>query len=184
MENLTPIKVSDLYNDNAVLVLSNADQLNQILNMEPKNEWIKVHPHIKGHQYLPIDKVEHLLRKIFKRYRIEVIKTGMLLNAVEVTVRVHYYDPVTSSWEYHDGVGASEVQTKGETGTLKMDMSNINRGAITMALPIAKSLAVKDACDHFGKVFGSDLNRKDTVSYIADEKLKIKAKGTANPPMP
>ena len=40
-----------------------------------------------------------------------------------------------------------------------------------MALPIAKTIAIKDACDHFGKMFGSDLNRKDTISYNFDEKL-------------
>ena len=176
--------LADLYKDDSVLILSKSDQLNQILNAEPNPKWIKTHPHVKGHQYLPIDKVEYLLRKIFKRYRIEVLNTGMLLNTVSVTVRVHYFDPITQTWEYHDGVGASEVQTESKTGPLKLDMTNINRGAVTMALPIAKSLAVKDACDHFGKVFGSDLNRKDTVSYIADEKLKIKASGKNTPPMP
>lgn len=34
-----------------------------------------------------------------------------------------------------------------------------------MAFPIAKTVAIKDACDHFGKLFGSDLNRKDDVVY-------------------
>ena len=40
-----------------------------------------------------------------------------------------------------------------------------------MAYPLAKSLAVKDACDHFGKVFGSDLNRKDVVQYEGDKNI-------------
>jgi hypothetical protein len=37
-----------------------------------------------------------------------------------------------------------------------------------MAFPIAKTIAIKDACDHFGKLFGSDLNRKDTINYQPD----------------
>jgi hypothetical protein len=37
-----------------------------------------------------------------------------------------------------------------------------------MAFPIAKTVAVKDACDHFGKLFGSDLNRKDVITYEVD----------------
>jgi type II restriction/modification system DNA methylase subunit YeeA len=37
-----------------------------------------------------------------------------------------------------------------------------------MAFPIAKTVAVKDACDHFGKLFGSDLNRKDEIVYSVD----------------
>ena len=40
-----------------------------------------------------------------------------------------------------------------------------------MALPIAKTVALKDAADHLGKLFGSDLNRKDTLNYTADKGL-------------
>lgn len=147
------------------------DQFNLLVNQEPPAKWIKTHPYIKGYNYVPIDKVEFLLKKLFKLYKIEVLKTGMLLNAIEVTVRVHYLHPVTSEWMFHDGVGAQELQTQKDTGNLKLDMSNINRGAATMALPIAKSVAIKDACDHLGKLFGADLNRKDTLAYTTDKGL-------------
>jgi hypothetical protein len=40
-----------------------------------------------------------------------------------------------------------------------------------MAFPIAKTLAVKDAADHFGSIFGANLNRKDVQSYQADSNL-------------
>ena len=40
-----------------------------------------------------------------------------------------------------------------------------------MAFPIAKTAAIKDACDHFGKMFGSDLNRKDEIAYRLDASL-------------
>lgn len=142
-----------------------------LLNQEPKPAWVKEHPFIRGYKYIPIERIEFLLKKIFKNYRIEVLKTGMLMNAVEVTVRVHYLHPITNTWEFHDGVGAQELQTQKDSGTLKMDMSNVNKGAVTMALPIAKTLAVKDACDHFGKLFGSDLNRKSNTNYTIDDKL-------------
>jgi hypothetical protein len=152
------------------------DQFNLLVNQNPPEKWVKKHPFVSNHLYIPIDKVEHLLKKIFKLYKIEVIKTGMLLNAVEVTVRVHYLHPVTNEWMFHDGVGAQEVQTQKDTGSLKLDMSNINIGAITMALPIAKTVAVKDAADHLGKLFGSDLNRKDTLNYTADKALNTDEK--------
>ena len=147
------------------------DQFNLLMNQEPPAKWVKSHPYIKGYNYVPIDKVEFLLKKLFKLYKIEVIKTGMLLNAIEVTVRVHYLHPVTSEWMFHDGVGAQELQTQKDTVNLKLDMSNINRGAVTMALPIAKSVAIKDAADHLGKLFGSHLNRKDTLNYTTDKGL-------------
>ena len=47
------------------------DQLNLLLNQNPPKEWVKKHPFIKDYNYLPIDKVEHLLRKIFKEYKTE-----------------------------------------------------------------------------------------------------------------
>jgi hypothetical protein len=37
-----------------------------------------------------------------------------------------------------------------------------------MAFPMAKTIAIKDAADHFGKLFGADLNRKDVISYELD----------------
>ncbi len=157
----------DLYSDLAVI--RKQEELTAALNQEPPKEWVKEHPFIKGYKYLPIERVEYLLKSLFKNnYKIEVIKTGMLLNCVEVTVRIHYKEPLTGEWLFHDGVGASEVQTKKNSGHLQMDMSNINKGAIVMALPNAKSVAIKDAADHLGKLFGSDLNRKDLISYGVD----------------
>lgn len=148
------------------------DELNRILNVEPNPEWIKVHPFISNHLYIPIDKIELMLKFFFREYKIEVLKTGMLMNAVECSVRVHVKHPVTREWAFHDGVGAAELQTMKDTGTLKADMSNVSRGAVSMALPIAKSLAIKDACDHLGRVFGADLNRKDVVDFTTDKSTK------------
>jgi hypothetical protein len=162
--------LQELYSD--VEVTKKEDVFMALMNAEPAKTWVKVHPFIKNYNYLPIDKIEFLLKKIFKTYKIEVIKTGLLFNAIEVHVRVHYKHPVTGEMLFHDGVGAQELQTQQMSGTLKMDMSNVNKGAVTMALPIAKTIAIKDACDHFGKLFGSDLNRKDTLTYSTDEKLQ------------
>jgi hypothetical protein len=147
------------------------EQLNVILSTPPPATWVKQHPFIKGYNYLPIDKVEYLLRRCFKKYQIEVIKTAQLFNAIEVTVRVHYLNPATNEMMYHDGVGAQELQTTKGTGNLNMDMSNVNKGAVMMALPIAKSIAIKDACDHFGDLFGANLNRKDIVQFTGDTEL-------------
>jgi hypothetical protein len=147
------------------------EQLNVILSTPPPPAWVKQHPFIKGYNYLPIDKVEYLLRRCFKKYQIEVIKTAQLFNAIEVTVRVHYLNPATNEMMYHDGVGAQELQTTKNSGNLKTDMSNVNKGAVMMALPIAKSIAIKDACDHFGDLFGANLNRKDIVQFTGDAEL-------------
>ena len=173
------IKIKDVYENLPDVIRK--DELMVFLNQEPKTEWVKEHPFIKGYKYLPIERIEYLLRYIFKTdYKIEVLKTGLLLNAVEVTVRVHFKDILTGEWMFYDGVGAQEIQTKQNSGHLQLDMSNINRGAITMALPIAKTIAIKDACDHFGIIFGANLNRKDYVEYSVDLTLQPMDENHAN----
>lgn len=146
-----------------------SEALNAITNVDPPAKWVKEHPYVKGHKYIPIDKVEYLLRKIFKKYRIEVLREGTAFNGVFVVVRVHYLNPATGEMDYHDGIGAAQLQTK--SGSSPADLVNINNGALSMAFPIAKTLAVKDACHHFGKIFGSDLNRKDVVEFKPDMEL-------------
>lgn len=164
--------LQELYRDTTLALHS--DQLLVILNQQPPESWIKTHPFIKAYRYLPIDKIEFLLKKIFKRYRIEVLREGTSFNGVYVVVRVHYLNPVTGEWDFHDGIGASALQVK--AGSSPADLANINNGALSMAFPVAKTIAIKDACDHFGTTFGADLNRKDTFAYSPDLKLADFAK--------
>ena len=152
----------------------NTDEWNLLVNQDPPQKWVKEHPYISGHKYLPIDKIELMLKRLFKRYRIEVKETKMLMNAVVCRVRVHYFHPVTSEWEWQDGVGADELQTQKDSGTLKSDMSNVQRGAVPMSAPIAETIAIKDACHKIGRVFGSDLNRTDVKPYTLDQGLQDK----------
>lgn len=162
MSNLP--KIQDLYSDK-VAVAKN-DAFVTLMNQEPKKEWVKEHPFIRNYKYLPIERVEYLLKTIFKRYRIEITGQGQSFNGVWVTVRIHYLNPLTGEWDFHDGIGASQLQTA--KGTSPADLNNINNGALSMAFPMAKTIAIKDAADHFGKLFGADLNRKDLIAYTPD----------------
>lgn len=151
-------------------VYKKQDEFNYLVNQEPPSSWVKTHPFIKNHKYIPIDKVEYLLRSIFKsNYKIEITGQGTAFNGVWVSVRVHFKDVITEEWKFYDGIGACELQTK--KGTSPSDLANINNGAISMAFPIAKTLAVKDATDHFGNLFGANLNRKDIIPYKTPESL-------------
>jgi len=167
-ENKTPI-IQELY-ENQELALQQ-DQINVILNQPPPLKWIKEHPYVSGHFYLPIDKVEFMLKKLFKKTRIEILREGISFNGVFVVVRVWYQDILTSEMDFHDGIGAIQLQTK--KGTSPADLVNVNNGAISMAYPIAKTLAIKDACDHFGAIFGANLNRKDYLPFSGDDKLAL-----------
>lgn len=172
--------IADLIQDEQQIdIRSKNTDLMVLLNQNPPEKWIVEHPFIRNYKYLPIGKVEYLLKKIFVNYKIEVLREGQLFNSVMCVVRVHYLDPISQEWHYHDGVGAQELQTSKDSGSLKIDMSNINKSAVQMALPIAKTIAIKDACDHFGRLFGSDLNRKDNIDYtpLLSEAKSIEAIG-------
>lgn len=160
--------IAELFED-SIEQAGKTESLNFILSTQPPANWIKEHPIIPNYRYLPIDKVEHLLRKIFKKYRIEVVREGTAFNGVFVVVRVHYLNPVSGEMDFHDGIGACQLQTK--AGASPADLANINHGAISMAFPIAKTVAIKDACDHFGVIFGCNLNRKDTIPFEMDAKI-------------
>lgn len=162
--------IQELYDDESLELTVKIDNFNVILNQPPPESWVKVHPYVSGHKYLPIEKVEWILRRIFKRYKIEITGQGVAFNGIWVTVRVHYFHPILEEWMYHDGIGSMALQVK--KGSSPADLANINNGALSMAFPIAKSLAVKDATDHFGSAFGANLNRKDIMPTNPDEKLQ------------
>jgi len=164
MANANLPKIQDLYSDK--VSIQKKDVFVTLMNQPPLESWIKKHPFISNYRYLPIERIEYLLKTIFKRYRIEVLREGTSFNGVYVVVRVHYFNPISEDWDYHDGIGACQLQTAKDTSCT--DMININNGALQMAFPIAKTVAIKDACDHFGKLFGSDINRKETINYSID----------------
>lgn len=170
-------KLIELY-ENPALMLKH-DELQNFLDQDPPEAWLVEHPIIKSknqegktvpYRYLPIDKIEWMLKRFFKRYRIEIVSYNTAFNGVVVHVRVHYLDPVSGEMIYQDGIGAEQLQTK--TGTSPADLANINNGAIAMAFPKAKSTAIKDACDHIGRIFGGDIGRKNTIRSASDSELK------------
>lgn len=115
-------------------------------------------------EYMPIDKVEFLLDYIFQQWKVEVLSVQALFNSITVTVRLHFLNPVTGEWAYHDGIGAAAVQV--DKGMQAGDLSAIKSSAVQMAAPSAKSYAIKDAAEHLGKLFGRDLNRKDAIMFV------------------
>jgi hypothetical protein len=143
-----------------------------LLNQEPPETWLSKHPTVKTKDqtgnlvpasYLPINRVEYLLSRIFGKWWVEVRSTALMANSVTVTVRVHVLNPVTKEIEWNDGVGASPIQTEKDAGA--MDWNKAKSAGVQMALPSAESYAIKDACEKWGKLFGKDLNRKDPINY-------------------
>jgi hypothetical protein len=133
----------------------------QLLNKKPNKEWVKVNPYANNAQYIPIERIELLLRKYYIDHRVEVKDIKNMFNGIVCTVRIHLL--TEAGWTFTDGVGASQIQTK--KGTSPADLANINNNAIEMCAPKAKAEAFKNAAKSLGRIFGSDLNRKEDLDY-------------------
>lgn len=148
---------------NSPVAFEKMGELKSVLNQTPNKAWIKNHPIAQGVVYLPIDKVETMLDMIFQQWRVEILSINQLAQSICCTIRLHYLNPVTKEWSYHDGVGAVPLRT--DKGFSAADLSHIKNDAVATGAPAAKSFAIKDAAEHLGKLFGRDLNRKDAVAY-------------------
>lgn len=167
--------INELYSTDLEL-LDKQNDLNLLLNQEPKKDWMKDHPIAKVEvkdasgnkvkapvKYLPIERVEWLLTNIFISWKFEILREGLIANSAYVTGRLHYRNPITGEWDWMDGTGAQPLQTESGAGATEFD--KIKSSAVQIGLPAAESYAVKDAAEKLGKLFGKDMNRADKIAY-------------------
>jgi hypothetical protein len=93
MENFKLPALNDLINSD-IIALDETNQLNILLNQTPPVKWLKTHPiatvkendgTIRPYYYLPIERIEYLLTKLFFKWRVD-IKTVQLIGNYVVTV--------------------------------------------------------------------------------------------------
>lgn len=163
--------ITTLYADESLATLKDATAFQVLVNQPPKKEWCKAHPFIKDkvdgkevpYLYIPIERIEWLLANVVVQYRVEVKTIQQIANSVCVSVRLHYFNPVSNEWTYHDGIGAAPLQTDKDAGAVNWD--RIKSNAVQIGAPAAKTYAVKDAAEQIGKLFGKDLNRREVIAY-------------------
>jgi len=154
-------KLSDLISDTEMDLKENG--LMVLLNQPPPEDWLVNHPMIQGYKYLPIERVEYLLTRIFGKWWVEVKNVQQVANSMVVTVRVYVTNPVTNEIDWQDGVGAQAIQT--DKGAGAMDWNHAKADGVQKAVPSAETYAIKDACDKFGKLFGKDVSRRNQINY-------------------
>ncbi len=143
--------------------LSKENELQVLLNSAPPEKWIQVNQLANGSKYIPIDKIEYLLTRLFVKWWVEVLEYKIIANSCAVHVRLYYTSPITGETLHQDGLGAAPMQT--DKGAGAIDFNQIKNAAVQMALPAAETYAVKDAAEKIGRIFGKDLNRKDLMNY-------------------
>ena len=119
--------------------------IKEIFAQEPPKEWLKEINYLDGKKgmYIPIDKIEELLDLIADSWHTEVKHTTLINHSVTVIVRVTM---VIGDKVYYQEGGATEVAT--------------NTNPIQTIFPKAISMAVKNACKRWGRIFGRDVERQ------------------------
>jgi hypothetical protein len=132
------------------------------LNQNPPQDWIKKVPVGGGKEadYLPIECVEHLLTTLMLSYNIEVKQVVYHMNAVNVTIRLHYVNPIDKKSYWQDGTAGFEMYSSEKHG-------GFDKSART-ASQAAETFATKDAAEKIGNIFGRNLNRKMQFDYVLD----------------
>jgi hypothetical protein len=174
MENEKQLPVlAELYSDTELKIAQN--ELNVLLNAPPAQGWLKDHPFAKREiqtdkgkvkvpiKYIPIERIEWLLTRIFIRWHVEVKTVQLIANSVQVTIRLHYQDVVTKEMLWQDGIGAVALQIDANAGAI--EFNKIKSSAVQMAAPSAETYAVKDAAEKIGNLFGKDINRATRIDY-------------------
>lgn len=139
------------------------NNLQVLLNQNPPTEWLQKHPMISGYYYLPIERVEYILTRIFKKWWVEILDSKIIANSAVVTVRLFVINPLDGSTWHNDGIGCSPIQTDKGAGATNFDQ--VKSDGVMKAVPSAETYAIKDAADKFGKLFGKDTGRKNNIDY-------------------
>lgn len=154
-------KMTDLVNETEESLRLN--KLQVLLNQNPPSQWLQDHPMIRGYKYIPIQRVEWLLTRIFTKWWVDIIDTKLIANSICVTVSLSVINPLDGQVWHQQGVGAAPLQT--DKGAGATDFDKVKNDAVMKALPSAETYAIKDAAEKFGKIFGKDVGRKSTMDY-------------------
>ena len=176
--------------DGQVAVYEKYKGINVLLNQPPPASWIKKNTYAGNSEYLPIDKIEYLLTSIYGDWFVKIKNVQMIGNSVEVTLTL-FVKPIIDELQEalekakdqeriellkikhtrkredwyisQDGTGAAAIQV--DAGEKASNFDKIKAYGVATATPKAESIAIGDAADKFGRLFGKDLNRKNLISY-------------------
>jgi hypothetical protein len=98
-------------------------------------------------------------------WSVKVNSIQLIANSVVIciTLKINLGDRVIE----FDGVGASPLQVN--TDANPTDITELKSNAVMLAVPAAKSFAIKDAAEHLGEMFGRNLNREHYIHSMKSE---------------
>ena len=150
-------------------------EFKKLLNTPPRSAWVATNQYANNAKYLPIRIVEELLSEMFTFHQIiQTHEPKILGNSVVISVELKVFNPLINQWLSYAGVGAVPIelekpkfdgkgnQTSGARNNI--DFERINSKAMHKNVPAALSFAVNNAAKKIGRLFGSHLNSKESLS--------------------
>lgn len=149
-----PFNLSKIVTDLDIKI--NIQSFNQLLNTDPKQEWIKKHPVDSKILYIPVDRVKLMLFQIFQGYNWSIKSTSIMANSVVIYGTLTVEHPITGKQWSVDGIGAVPIELEKEAHPT--DFTKIKSKSLHKNVPAAESFALKNAAAKFGALFGGGLN--------------------------
>ena len=138
------------------------NEYSKLVNTSPRASWVKVNKYSQNAKYLPIGIIEELLSEVFPFWQVEQHGEPKILgNSIVISVNLKVFNPILGDWLSYAGVGAVPIEVK--AGSSPIDFTQINSKAMHKNVPAALSYAVNNAAKKIGKLFGSHLNRNETI---------------------
>lgn len=149
-------------NSQGELLYKSFDEYKRLVNTNPKPNWIKQNKYSQNANYLPIGIVEELLSMFFPYWGVEMHGEPKILgNCVVISVHLIVFNPILNREIKYAGVGAVPIEV--ESGASPLDFNKINSKALHKNVPAALGFATSNAAKKIGKIFGSHLNRKESL---------------------
>lgn len=155
-------------------LLDRIQKFNARLNAEPV-DGIESTPDGRA-KTITISHIEMTLDELFfGQWSIENFKWSSIANEVQGSLELVVVHPITGNIIRRTGAGSVVVMVDKVPDDIKSDMILRNRWALSvdnkkpnaldLAFPKLKSECLKNAAQSFGKIFGRDLNRKNSDVY-------------------
>lgn len=179
-------KEDNMPNVTNVKMIDDLGKFKKMLSGQPDKKKVKEHPFIsikingkqQPYKYIPIEEIQNNLDSLFLGlYSIEVRDTKTFVNSVMVTVRINYFHPVFKMWLFVDGVGASSLQVNKDKNPT--DLSELKQDSVVMALPKAKTEALKNAAKELGNKFGRTINKDTQSEFILIDSIRSMLTGVS-----
>lgn len=131
------------------------------LNRKPDSNDVLINDKANNTKYVPISKIESLLDELFLGlWETDNFQYQQIVNEVVGSITLKVYHPILKIWIKR--TGAASVMITQQSGAKISDLDKKQKNAMEMAFPHLKADCLSNAAKSLGKLFGRDLNRKDS----------------------